>query len=126
MKAELRALVWQRAQHRCEYCHVPQSAVRLTFHIEHIVARQHHGPTEEQNLALACHLCNSFKGPNLSAIDPETGTIVNVFHPRQHQWDEHFVLVANEIKGITPIGRATVQLLNVNSVEQRERRAILS
>src|SRR6202021_431100 len=30
---------------RCEYCRLPQGAFRRGFHIEHIIAGQHGGPT---------------------------------------------------------------------------------
>jgi 5-methylcytosine-specific restriction endonuclease McrA len=61
-----------RAVGRCEYCHLPQSAFRRPFHIEHIVAKQHGGQTLLDNLALACWNCNLKKGLNLSGIDPMT------------------------------------------------------
>jgi hypothetical protein len=65
--------VRRRAGNRCEYCHLPQEAFRRGFHTEHIVARQHGGPTSLDNLAFACWSCNLKKGPNLSGIDPATG-----------------------------------------------------
>ena len=43
--------VRRRAGNRCEYCHLPQVAFRRGFHIEHIVARQHGGPTSLDNRA---------------------------------------------------------------------------
>ena len=54
MDAELRALVWQRAGDRCEYCRLRQEYVPLTLQIEHIVAKQHGGTDDPSNLALAC------------------------------------------------------------------------
>lgn len=84
------------------------------FHIEHVVAKQHAGGNQLNNLALACHHCNFFKGPNLSAIDPESGAVVRLFNPRTHGWDEHFEMTNGAIIGKTPIGRATVKLLVMN------------
>jgi 5-methylcytosine-specific restriction endonuclease McrA len=52
-----RRLVRERARGRCEYCRLPQSAVDAAFHVEHIVPRQHHGPDDADNLALACDRC---------------------------------------------------------------------
>jgi hypothetical protein len=40
-------------------------------------------------LALACCYCNRYKGPDLSGIDPNSGEVVPLFHPRRQQWDEH-------------------------------------
>ncbi len=124
MDAELRDLVWRRAGECCEYCRLPQEAVPLTFHIEHIIARQHRGPTEANNLALACDRCNAYKGPNLSSIDPELGDAVPLFHPRTDSWDDHFMLNGSEIVGTTPTGRATVELLNMNDPDRMELRDV--
>jgi hypothetical protein len=126
MDAAARQLVWQRAGDRCEYCRLPQAAApAFTFHVEHIRARQHGGGDEPANLALACPDCNRHKGPNLSAIDPETQTVVSLFHPREHAWNEHFAMVGAQIEGITAVGRATVELLDMNNDERVEMRAEL-
>ena len=63
-------LVRRRAGNRCEYCLLPQAHSQLTHHIEHIVAKQHGGRDDIDNLALACHRCNLRKGPNLTGVDP--------------------------------------------------------
>ena len=111
----LRQRVIRNAQNRCEYCRISQAAVPLhTFHVEHIVARQHGGEDDPANLCLACHRCNAYKGSNLTAIDPATGEVVSLFHPRRETWREHFVLNGAEVVGLTPVGRATVRLLHMN------------
>ena len=113
--------VRRRAGERCEYCRIPQAAFRRPFHIEHIVAKQHGGLTDLDNLALACWHCNLKKGPNLAGVDPETGSLVALFHPRKDTWADHFairieILVPRglEIRGLTPVGRATIQVLGLN------------
>ena len=75
--------VRERARNRCEYCGLPQEFSGLRFHIEHIVARQHGGTDDLGNLALACPECNFQKGTNLTSVDPETGLVNPLFHPRQ-------------------------------------------
>jgi hypothetical protein len=45
MEAALERLVRQRASGRCKYCRLPQAASGIPFEIDHIRARQHHGPT---------------------------------------------------------------------------------
>jgi 5-methylcytosine-specific restriction endonuclease McrA len=72
MDAELRKFVRTRANGRCEYCRLPDVAQRLPFHVEHIIAKQHGGNDNVENLAWACDRCNAYKGPNLSGIDPQT------------------------------------------------------
>ena len=121
--------VRRRAGAVCEYCGVPESAFHRPFHIEHIIARQHGGLTELENLALACWVCNLKKGPNLTGIDPQTGLITPLFHPRKKRWGDHFALsLANtttprvEIRGISDIGRTTVRVLNMNSEIRQELR----
>ncbi|MEZ4515058.1 MAG: HNH endonuclease [Chloroflexota bacterium] len=47
------------------------------------------GNDEEENLWLACRLCNEAKGVQIEAIDPVTGHISPLFNPRQQLWDGH-------------------------------------
>lgn len=125
MDARLRQLVRNRAADRCEYCRVPQAALRTVLQIEHIVARQHHGEESAENLALSCDRCNLYKGPNLAGIDPAGGEMTRLFDPRRDEWDEHFELSGETIVGRSPIGRATIQLLQFNSETRTRLRAVL-
>ena len=125
MDAAICLFVRQRAGECCEYCRLPQEAVDATFHIEHIIALQHGGKDDLSNLALACDRCNLYKGPNLTSIDLETGAIVPLFHPRKDAWRDHFAFHGPHIIGLTPSGRATVQLLNVNATRRVQLRAEL-
>jgi hypothetical protein len=84
------------------------------FWVDHIIAQQHRGRTSSGNLALACAQCNRAKGPNIAAIDPDSGTMVELFNPRTHDWHEHFSWLGPRIQGLTPIGRATCELLDMN------------
>ena len=54
MDASVQDLVRRRADNRCEYCLLRQEYSELTHHIEHIVAKQHGGRDDIDNLALAC------------------------------------------------------------------------
>ncbi|CAN5640577.1 hypothetical protein BH23PLA1_BH23PLA1_10610 [soil metagenome] len=114
MNAATRALVRQRAGDRCEYCLIRQEHAETTHHIEHIIARQHGGSDDPSNLALACIHCNSHKGPNLTGIDPASGELVPLFHPRREVWEDHFAIHAALIVGSTPNGRSTVHVLAMN------------
>ena len=116
MNEALRELVRARAGNRCEYCRLPQSALPFaTFHVEHVVARQHGGADVAENLALSCDRCNAFKGTNLTGIDPEARSVVQLFNPRAHAWSDHFRQIGFEIAGLTDVGRTTVRLLNMNA-----------
>ena len=125
MDAETRAYVRDRAGNRCEYCHIHQQHYIITFHVEHIVAQQHHGGNDESNLALACHFCNRHKGPNLAGMDPETGELTRLFNPRTDTWNQHFCIQAGLIIGLTPVGRTTVYVLNMNRPDRVRVRAEL-
>jgi hypothetical protein len=122
MDAELRDLVRRRAEGRCEYCRLPDAAQRLPFHVEHIIARQHGGGNDIDNIAWACDRCNAYKGPNLSSVDPDAGNVVELFHPRRDVWDEHFIMRGPEVHGLSPTGRATVRLLQMNDRRRVELR----
>ena len=126
MTEDLATAVRRRAGNRCEYCHLPQDAFRRPFHIEHIIAKQHGGETQLENLALACWYCNLKKGPNLAGIDPESGDTVPLFNPRKDEWANHFDLSLSsvagpgiEIKGRTSTGRATLRVLGMNDEMRR-------
>jgi hypothetical protein len=125
MDAATRETVRLRAGDRCEYCLLRQAQSRLKHHVEHIIAKQHGGQDDPANLALACHRCNSHKGPNLTGIDPSTGDLVPLFHPRRDDWAEHFEFAGPRIVGLTAIGRATIHVLAMNDERRVERRAEL-
>jgi hypothetical protein len=123
MDAALRTFVRRRAGDLCEYCRLPQASSRyVRFHIEHIVARQHNGSSDADNLALACGFCNHQKGPNIAGLDPQTGGLVPLFHPRRDSWTDHFAWHDTLIVGQTPVGRATVELLGMNDWQRIELR----
>jgi hypothetical protein len=126
MNAFLRELVRQRAGDRCEYCHLPQEFSELHFHIGHVTPRQHGGTAAPENLALACPECNFAKGPNLFALEPGTGKIVRLFNPRRDKWGRHFRFSGARIVGKTPVGRASVALLRINSAERLRVGALLA
>ena len=77
---------------------------------------------EPNALALACNRCNAYKGTNLASIDPDTKEMVPLYNPRQDAWQDHFLLRGGEIVGLTPTGRATVRLLNMNAPQRVELR----
>ena len=125
MDAATRELVRRRADNRCEYCLLRQEHSGLPHHIEHIIAKKHGGSDGLANLALACHRCNLRKGPNLTGIDPETGELATLFHPRHDQWADHFMVRGPRIEGTTPCGRATVRVLAMNDARRLELRSEL-
>ena len=87
---------------------------RTPFHVDHIVPLQHGGETSVANLALACFHCNLHKGPNVAGLDPQTGSLARLFHPRQDHWAEHFAWSGAGLDGLTPVGRATISVLAIN------------
>ncbi len=118
MEISVRRLVRERAYHRCEYCGLAERDVYIPYHIDHIRPKQHGGDDSPENLSLSCQGCNLKKGPNLAGIDPVMGTLAALFNPREQIWTEHFVFQGAVIKGLTPVGRATVQVLDMNSRER--------
>jgi hypothetical protein len=118
MDARTREIVRQRAGQRCEHCHFPEAAVPyLVFHVDHIIARQHLDEASDapELLAWACSECNYHKGPNLVSIDPQTKEQAPLFNPRRDDWNDHFTTERGVLVGLTPTGRATARLLNMNA-----------
>jgi DNA-directed RNA polymerase subunit RPC12/RpoP len=121
MNAAIRRLVRQRADNRCEYCgHRQEWAPVVQFHIDHIVPRKHGGTDQPKNLALACPHCNVARRDNLSGKDPVTGRTVKLFNPRTQSWRDHFELRGAMIVGLTPTGRTTVRVCNMNDDDRLE------
>jgi HNH endonuclease len=115
MRRELEDLVWQRAGNRCEYCQLAvQSIPDLAFEIDHVIAKKHRGLTRAGNLCLACFACNNHKQANIAGIDPATKKLTPLFHPRRHKWAKHFRWDGPILVGLTPIGRVTVIVLEIN------------
>jgi 5-methylcytosine-specific restriction endonuclease McrA len=116
----VRDQVRQRAADRCEYCRRPRNAGYFSFHVDHIRAIKHGGSSNADNLAWACFYCNNGKGTDLSSYDAETNTITPLFNPRTQSWFDHFEMNGPHIVGITPTGRVTTRLLNMNRENQVE------
>ena len=117
MHARLQAEVRVRAQGRCEYCQSPESFTRVPFQFDHVIPQKHGGPTTLDNLALSCFFCNTRKGPNLSGLDPQTGELTRLFHPRQDRWQDHFRWEGPVLVGLTAIGRVTIRVLDINRAD---------
>lgn len=121
----LRKQVYKRANGCCEYCLIPDVASFSAHEIDHIIAEKHDGRTESENLALSCTLCNKYKGSDLASVDPETEKIVPLYHPRQNLWREHFRLSGGEFMPLSPVGRVTIRLLQLNRRDRVEERQLL-
>lgn len=126
MTGAIRTLVRRRAADRCEYCRLRQEDSPLAaLRIEHIRPRKHGGTDHEENLCLACVDCNLHKGPNLTGIDPGTGAVTELFHPRRQRWEDHFTWDGVWLVGKTAVGRTTVRVLEMNSETQVELRSLI-
>lgn len=114
----LRQAVAQKSLYRCCYCLTSELIVGSEFTLDHIIPQSLGGPTSSENLCLACWGCNLHKQDRLVALDPDTGLLARLFHPNQQHWQEHFAWSENGllILGITPIGRATVNALQLNRI----------
>ncbi len=97
---------------------MPQEYDGFAHEIDHVIAQKHHGATTAANLVLACFPCNNHKGPNIAGIDPVTNQIVRLFNPRRHKWQRHFRWDGPILVGLTSIGRATVDVLEINDYDR--------
>ena len=115
MEESLEQRVWNRARAACEYCRIQQAFYPAPFEIDHVIARQHKGPTALSNLALSCLHCNGHKGPNIAGLDPLTGKLTRLFNPRRHKWERHFHWQGPLLLGKTAVGRVTIVVLAMNA-----------
>lgn len=101
---------------------MPEVGAFFAHEPDHVVATQHGGRTDFENLALVCLQCNRFKGPNIASVDPETKRIVPLFNPRLEQCCQHFRTEGGRIIPVTPSARATAALLKFNDPDREEAR----
>lgn len=125
MEAATRRAVERRAGSSCEYCRLPSGQTLFPFQIDHIIYLKHGGDDELGNLAWSCFECNVFKGPNIAGVDPQTGRVAELFHPRRDEWKSHFEWDGPELRGLTSAARATVAVLRINLPVRVERRRLL-
>ena len=111
-----KSFIQERAEHSCEYCKFPTSYSHDGFHIEHIVPIRLGGSNDLGNLAWSCDGCNTNKWGYLEWLDHATGVKVALFNPRQDIWKNHFRWSDDFtfILGLSPTGRATIDLLKMN------------
>lgn len=110
-----------RAAYRCEYCHAPEAVANFPFEVEHIIPAVREGGDIGANYALSCRSYNAHKSTRMVGQDLDDKSVVRLFHLRQDIWEQHFRADAETalIEGLTPIGRATIMCLNMNSPAQR-------
>lgn len=125
VSAEVREFVRRRVADVCECCRLPGISSVLPHQVDHIIGRQHRGSDDVENLCLCCIHCNLKKGPNIASIDPQTGRVTPLYHPRQYPWARHFTLAEFRILGLTAEGRAPVELLEVNAGQRIQLRQAL-
>jgi hypothetical protein len=112
----LRAQVLVDAGGHCGYCRLSEEITGTPLEIEHIVPEGRGGSTRRANLWAVCRYCNLLKSDRIEAPDPETGSPVPLFNPREQRWSEHFAWIDGglRITGTTPVGRSTVEALALN------------
>ncbi len=112
----LREWVAAQSRHRCGYCRTAEVVTGAPLVIDHLLPEALGGPTEEDNLWLACNQCNLHKGDRVTARDPLTEAWVPLFNPRRQAWAEHFrwTPAGDEVVGLPAVGRATVRALRLN------------
>ncbi len=118
--AELRRLVFARAEGLCEYCLIDDQDTYFGCEVDHVISEKHGGPTEAPNLALACLYCNRNKGSDIASVVPGTDRLVRFFNPRAERWSEHFRLARDGISivPLTECGEATIRILGMNDGER--------
>jgi HNH endonuclease len=123
----IRKAVIERAKDCREYCVGQQAYSMDTLSIEHTFPRSKGCTNDFNNLALSCQGCNTCKHTYIDAIDPETNQTVPLYNPRKNKWEEHFSWSEDYtlILGITPTGRATIDLLQLNRLGNQNLRQVL-
>jgi hypothetical protein len=116
LPGELRRQLEEADDHRCVYCQTSQANSGQRMVPDHIIPENKGGERVFENLCFACRLCNEFKGSQVTGVDPLTGQVLPLFHPRQQNWQDHFAWEESgtRITGLSAVGRATIVALKMN------------
>lgn len=130
VSAGLRRQVVTRADNMCEYCVIHEDDTFFGCEVDHIISQKHGGPTQADNLAYACMICNRNKGSDVGSIVPplSSGVFSRFFNPRIDAWSEQFALDESDgitIRPLTGAGVVTARIFGFNSSERLlERQAL--
>ena len=113
-----RQKVMLRANNCCEYCRISQEDFFFTFEIDHIISIRHGGKTVLLNLAFSCSTCNRMKAADIGTYLDDTLKFTPLYNPRTDIWESHFEIVSGAILPLTPVGEATVKLLDLNNPDR--------
>ncbi len=124
--------VKRRARFRCEYCRIRGWPLTVDHILPRAAWRGSPTPSVEpddlKNLAAACWECNVIgKHTRTHGLDPFSGLVVPLFHPRHDRWRDHFEWSTDFLilKGKTPTGWATIRALGLNGARYRAQRRLL-
>jgi 5-methylcytosine-specific restriction endonuclease McrA len=87
---KLKIKLRKQVKNRCGYCLLPQSLNPTLLEIEHIIPTAKGERDNEENLWLACRLCNGYKATQTEAFDTETNQTIPLYNPRTQNWDKNF------------------------------------
>jgi hypothetical protein len=113
ISAELRQTIADRAKSLCEYCLIAEEDTFYGCEVDHIISLKHGGPSQPDNLAYACALCNRAKGSDVGSV-AGSGEFSRFFNPRTDRWAEHFRLDQATIQPLTTIGEVTSRIFGFN------------
>jgi 5-methylcytosine-specific restriction endonuclease McrA len=86
----LRRRVLAESRNQCAYCHTLTAITGARLVIDHIIPEAAGGQTVWDNLCVACHACNEYKGTQVQAQDPLSDEVAPLFDPRRQPWRGHF------------------------------------
>ena len=107
----VREQVRQRANFACEYCQISETDAGGLLTIDHFRPISKGGNDHLNNLIYCCHRCNSYKYNYFPSNEGEK----EIWNPRKESREAHFFLLEDgSLQAISPVGKATIQLLRLN------------
>lgn len=107
----LRDQIRQRAAFACEYCGVNETDTGGLLTLDHFHPQSKGGSDNPENLIYCCNRCNSYKYNYFPSSNKEP----SIWNPTQSPRDQHFFELDNgQLKALTPVGKATIDLLRLN------------
>ena len=117
LSVELRKQLEELDNGQCAYCQTRTDNTGQALTVDHIIPLAKGGGNALENLCRACRNCNEAKRDQTYALDPLTGELVPLYHPRRQAWIDHFAWDQTGIQllGVTASGRATIIALDMNN-----------
>lgn len=128
VRKEIKNHYIKEQQHLCCYCGIPDPSNHGSdWDVEHVVPQQSRPDFmfTQENLAVACKECNSFKSAKETLVDPSASSYPSasdaflIVHPHFDDWTDHILRDHLTYASFTDKGKWTIKECRLNRLNER-------